>query len=56
MLYEKIIKDQVILSYHLHIPYLDTDAISPHDRELLMETLHEIREAEKEALENAKNN
>ena len=54
LLYERILKDQVIISYNLHIPFLDTDSISPQDRELILVTLKEIREAEKEALEEAK--
>lgn len=43
--YDKIIKDQALIAYVLHVPIHDTDDICPYDRELLIESIKEIQEA-----------
>ena len=45
-MYDKIMKDQAVISYVLHIPFLDTNDMCPYDRELLLDAIKEIKDQE----------
>ena len=55
--YDNVLKQQVTISYLCNgISISDTDEMSPYDRNLIFETLCEIKKEEEENLKKLKNN
>ena len=49
--YDNVVKQQVYISYMCNgITMVDTDEISPYDRNLIYKTILEIKEQEREAM------
>lgn len=53
--YKSIIEEQVLISYiSQSLSFIDTDSMCPYDRQIVLETLKQIKEEEQKRLDEIK--